>query len=84
MNFVIGFLGALTVVALFVGGGIFGWCAHKTFLKHTTPVAEKPGEKEREMLKAQQQAFRVLQNYSTERAYGMVTDPDFIRGEGDI
>ena len=84
MNFVLGFLGALTVVALIAIGGACGWYAHKTFVKHISPVAEKPGEKERQQLRAQQQAFHVLQNYSTERAYGMVTDPDFQREEVDI
>jgi hypothetical protein len=84
MNFVLGFLGALTAVALFVVGGLCGWYAHKTFMRHTTHVADKPGEKERRMLKEQQQAFHVLQNYSAERAYGMMTDPEFQREEADI
>jgi len=84
MNFVLGFLGALTVVALIAVGGACGWFAHKTFVKHTTPVAERPEEKERQRLRAEQQAFHLLQNYSTERAYGMVSDPEFQREEVGI
>lgn len=82
MNFVLGFLGALTVVALIAIGGACGWYAHKTFVKHTTPIAEKPGEKERQRLKAEQQAFHILQNYSAERAYGMMGEPELQKDHG--
>ena len=82
MNFVFGFLGALTAVALFAGGGVCGWIAHKAYTRHTAPVAPEPGVKERERLKAEQQAFHVLQNYSAERAYGMITEPDFQKSAG--
>jgi len=83
MNFVIGFLGGLAVVALLSVGGLCGWNAHKTFIKHTAPVAEKPGDEERRRLREEQQAFRELQNYSTERAYGLIVDDaQRLRGTG--
>lgn len=71
-----GFVGALALIALLCAGGLMGWFAHKTFVKHTTPTAEPPGEKERRKLIEEQQAWNIVQNYSVERAYGMTQDDD--------
>lgn len=71
MAFLYGFLGALALIVLLLGGGIAGWCAHKWYVRHTKPTAQEPGAQERQRLIEQQQAFQQLQNYSTERAYGM-------------
>ncbi len=73
-NILLGFVGALFVVALLTGGGLAGWHLHKTFMKHTAPTPEPLSEKERKNLVEEQKAFRLMQNYSTERAYGMVRD----------
>ena len=73
-EFLSGFLGALAVMALLSAGVAIGWQAHKTFVKHTTHVAEPLAEKERRKLSEEQQAFDMVRNYSMERAYGMVDD----------
>lgn len=72
----LGFVGALALITLLSGGGLAGWHLHKTFVKHTSPVAEPPGEKERRRLIEEQQAWNIMQNYSAERAYGMTQDDD--------
>lgn len=74
MNFLIGFLGGLSVVALIGVGFMGGWFTHRAFVRHTAPKAEQPAEAERRKLIEEQQAFGLLQNYSVERAYGMM-DP---------
>lgn len=74
MTFLIGFLGGLSVVALIGVGFTGGWWAHKAFIRHSAPKAEKPGEEERRRLIEEQKAFELLQNYSTERAYGLMNE----------
>lgn len=63
-----GFAGALAVIALLGLGFFVGWKVHKSSRVIT---AEELGEKERRRLIAEQKAFRLLQNYTVERAYGM-------------
>ena len=67
----LGFVGALALLILLFCGGLLGWFAHKTFIKHTTPTAEPLAEKERRKLIAEQQAWNQMQNYNLETAYGM-------------
>lgn len=67
----LGFVGALALLILLFCGGLVGWFAHKTFTKHTTPTAEPLTEKERRKLIAEQQAWKQMQNYNLETAYGM-------------
>jgi hypothetical protein len=74
IQILLGFVGAMTVIALLFIGGVIGWFLHKAFVKHTSPVAEPPEEKERRRLIEEQDAFKTLQNYNAERAYGMVRD----------
>lgn len=68
MTFLFGFLGGLAVVGLLALGALAGWKAHKAFAR---PKAGAPEKAELDALKAQQQAFRELSNYSMETAYGM-------------
>ena len=68
MTFLYGFLGGLAVVGLLAIGVVAGWKAHKAFNR---PTATSPEKDELDRLKAQQQAFRELSNYSMETAYGM-------------
>ena len=73
-TFLFGLLGALLALGLLAGGGVIGWKARGFYTSLTAPKAQKPEEEERRRLIEQQQAFRQLQNYSAERAYGMVND----------
>ena len=71
MTFLYGFLGGLAVVGLLATGGVLGWQMHKAVVRHTSPTVEAPEQEELERMKASQQAFRELSNYSAEVAYGM-------------
>ena len=82
MNFLIGFFGGLAVVALIGAGFAGGWVARGAFARHTAPKAEQPGEAERRKLIEEQQAFNHIQNYSTERAYGMIQDDALLKKDG--
>ena len=72
--FVYGFLGALMALFLYAAGAAAGWLAHRLYVKSKAPFVERPGEQERRRLMEEQQAFRLLQNYSAERAYGQLSD----------
>ena len=62
MYFVIGFCGALVCLALFGAGTAAGWCLHRlTRRREASPSAEARSEFD---------AFRRLQNYPVEDAYG--------------
>jgi len=74
MEFVIGALGAVLVLALFALGVLAGWKAHARFAR-VAPVKE-PEDKELKRLAAQQEAFRKVQSYSVETAYGMTGEED--------
>ena len=69
MSLVYGFLGALLAMVLVAVGAVCGWLACKAVTR--PPKVEPPGERERQKLIEQQKAFRSLQNYSVEQAYGM-------------
>lgn len=72
MGFNDGFKGALAFTALLATGVALGWMACKTVARHSKPDLPQPEERERKRLEEEQKAFRHLQNYSTEQAYGMV------------
>lgn len=75
MSFLYGALGTLAVMILFLGGAFAGWKAHDWLDKRTQKkTAKELTEDERRKLQEQQEAFHVLQNYSVERAYGMVPE----------
>ncbi|MBR4212037.1 MAG: hypothetical protein IKR84_06600 [Oscillibacter sp.] len=62
MYFVIGFCGALVCLALFGAGTAAGWCLYRlTRKREVSPPAEARSEFD---------AFRRLQNYTVEDAYG--------------
>ena len=71
MTFLYGFLGALACVVLLAGGGAMGWMICRGVTRRSKPTLPQPEEQERKRLVEEQKAFRQLQNYSTEQAYGM-------------
>lgn len=83
IEILLGFVGALVLIGLLAAGGALGWIAHKTFIEHTTPAAEPLTEKERKKMVEEQQAFRQMQSYSVEQAYGMNNDDYIQRSGGD-
>lgn len=83
IEILLGFVGALVLIGLLAAGGLLGWIAHKTFIEHTTPAAEPLTEKERKKMVEEQQAFRQMQSYSVEQAYGMNNDDYIQRSGGD-
>lgn len=74
MTFVMGAVGMLAVLLLLLVGAVAGWVLRGTYIRLTRPVAPTPQEQERKRLIEEQQAFQQLQNYSVERAYGLVQD----------
>ena len=68
MSAVWGFLGALAALAVFGGGVFTGWRLRGAAVRGRV---EQPGESERRRLKEEQEAFRRVQNYTVEDAYGM-------------
>lgn len=77
MTFFMGFAGALSAVGLLGLGTVLGWKAHAALTLRTRPRPKAAEERERRRLLEQQQAFQTLQNYSQERAYGMLTEEEF-------
>jgi hypothetical protein len=75
MSVLIGALGALSVLALLVGGFFIGWKAYPRVHK-LDPAIQKMSETEKKALLDQQRAFEQVLNYSTETAYGMNRSPD--------
>lgn len=69
MAFLWGVLGAAAVAALLGLGFALGWHGRGAIPSSRRP--EAPGEAEERRLAEEQEAFRLMQNYSTERAYGM-------------
>ena len=77
MSIVYGALGALFVLALYAAGVLTGWKAHARFYKST---AQSPAEEELKRLRAEQEAFRQMQHYSAETAYGIGSTQDELEG----
>jgi hypothetical protein len=80
MSFILGILGGL-VVLLILGLGVLAGVLISKYSRpraavqpELTPEEALEREEERRRLIATQSAFHMLQNYSTERAYGMVND----------
>ena len=74
LNFLFGFLGALAAAALVSAGVALGWKLRKEYEKRMKPEIEPPTERERRLMIEQQEAFRRLQNYTAETAYGIGQD----------
>ena len=73
-TFLVGFMGAVAAASLLALGGILGWSAPAARTTQSRPQTPPPGEGERRRLREEQQAFAMLQNYSPERAYGMLRE----------
>lgn len=71
-TFVLGAAGALAALGLLALGAWVGWQVGKA----RGPAHLPRRENERERLAQEQAAFRQLQNYSVERAYGLVEDEE--------
>lgn len=70
MEILMGAAGAVLALSCFGVGAALGW---KSAEKLRTPPAAKPlEEQEARLLREGQEAFRSLQNYSAEQAYGML------------
>lgn len=74
MELLIGLIGALVGIGLFIAGFFIGksqvpaWTPKEVEM---TPEEIENIRKERERLIADQQAFRTLMNYGTDQAYGL-------------
>ena len=80
MEFVLGFLGAVIGVMLLGIVGAAGWIIRGVYDEQRYPECPPPGETERKRMAEQQQAINCLQNYSAERAYGLVGEESGWRG----
>ena len=67
MAFFMGLAGGAAVAALLLSGIILGWQLAR---RQVRPTAETLSEGEDRRLREEQEAFRLLQNYTVERAYG--------------
>lgn len=79
MTFLYGMLGALCLIAVFVGGAFAGWYVRGQLEKAKTPEKaelEKLGEREREQLMADQQAFRKMMNFNIDNVYSEIDDEE--------
>ena len=81
MEFLIGAVGAVSVMLLFAAGIFVGWKLRAADEKRRVrkTAAELTEQQVREM-KEQQEAFRQLQNYTPETAYGL-TAKDGLGGD---
>ena len=67
MAFLLGLAGGAAAAALLLSGTILGWQLARRQVRST---AEALSEGEDRRLREEQEAFRLLQNYTVERAYG--------------
>ena len=65
MYFFMGFCGALACLVMFGAGFVAGWSACRFTRRRKAPKDPRPYD-----ARAEQDAFRRLQNYSVEDAYG--------------
>lgn len=63
MEFVIGFCGALACLAVYGLGAASGWALRRLVSRPPAPASAPPSD-------AEDDAFRRLQNYTVEDAYG--------------
>ena len=76
MGFSDGFKGALVFTAVLAVGAVSGWMICGAVTRRRKPDLPQPEERERRRLEEEQKAFRQMQNYSVERAYGMTEGDD--------
>ena len=71
MEIIYGAVGALIAMALFIGGGFLGWFIRGRMERQKVrKTARDLTKREIQELKDQQEAFRQMQNYTPEIAYG--------------
>ena len=76
MEFLIGFLGAIIAVALFILGIVAGYVLRgKEYEKTQRVTAEQLSEAQRRRLQEEQEAWTALHNYNVEDAYAMHRQP---------
>ena len=85
MDFLYGALGCMAALLLIIGGAFAGWklrgyADSKSRKRTLTQEEAERVRRERLELEAQQSAFHTLQNYSVERAYGMLADEELSSG----
>lgn len=72
MEFVIGFLGAILAVVIFLAGVAAGWKLQEYDASHTQKItAEELTVEQKQRIKEEREAWNRLHNYSAEDAYGM-------------
>ena len=74
MEFLIGALGAILIIALFAAGVLLGWKLKAADVKRSKYETDPLTEQEARRLKDEQEAFSMIQNYNVEDAYGMNRD----------
>ena len=76
MEFILGFLGALLAVGLFVAGMCLGWRVRQWSYEHTQKsTAEQLTEEQKRRAREEQEAWMALHNYSVEDAYNLRPEP---------
>lgn len=71
MEIIYGAVGALIAMLLFIGGGLLGWFIRgRLERQRVRRTAKELTKRELQALKEQQEAFRQMQNYTPEIAYG--------------
>ena len=73
MSIIYGAAGALAVLVLLALGAAMGWCARGKLYR---AKAEEPEEAELRRMQAEQDAFRQLQNYNADVAYGLAREEE--------
>lgn len=77
MEFLLGALGCIAVLILIAAGLVVGWSFKNWQVERTQlRTAKELDEEERKRLIQQQEAFRLVQNYTPEHAYGMYSSVD--------
>lgn len=72
MEFIIGAIGALVILALLFGGVVIGWKLKAYEVQHTQRVtAETLTESQKKMIRDQQEAWQQIHDYNVETAYGL-------------
>ena len=72
MDFIIGAIGALFVLAVLVGGVVIGWKLKEYDVKRSAPVtAEVLTPAQKRAIEDQQAAWQQVYDYNVETAYGM-------------
>ena len=72
MEFIYGALGVVIALSLFAFGVFVGWRIKERMIQAARrSYAEEITEKEREELKAEQEAFSTLMGYNIDMAYGL-------------